>query len=74
MGYNLFMKFTERFNEAIKISGKSQSQIAKEIKVCKQCVSDYKSGKTFPSLETLYLICKSLDVSADYLLGVSDEL
>ena len=68
------MKFTERFNEALIASGKTQAQIAKEIKVCKQCVSDYKSGKSFPSLETLYLICQSLDVSADYLLGISNEL
>ncbi|MBQ3571603.1 MAG: helix-turn-helix transcriptional regulator [Clostridia bacterium] len=68
------MKFTERFNEALIASGKTQAQIAKEIKVCKQCVSDYKAGKSFPSLETLYLICQSLDVSADYLLGISNEL
>ena len=49
------MKFTERFNELIKISGKTQVQIAKEINVSKQCVSDYKSGKSLPTLETLYL-------------------
>ena len=67
------MKFTERFNEMIKISGKTQVEIAKEINVSKQCVTDYKSGKSFPSLETLCLICKSLEVSADYLLGITDE-
>lgn len=67
------MKFTERFNELIKISGKTQVQIAKEINVSKQCVSDYKSGKSLPTLETLYLICQCLDVTSDYLLGLSDE-
>ena len=67
------MKFTERFNELIKHSGKSQVQIANEIQVSKQCVTDYKSGKSVPSIETLYLICKCLDVSADYLLGLTDE-
>lgn len=67
------MKFTERFNELIKINGKSQTQIAQEIKVSKQCVSDYKSGKSFPSIETLYLICICLDTTADYLLGLTDE-
>lgn len=67
------MKFTERFNELLKISEKTQVQIAKEINVSKQCVSDYKSGKTVPSLETLYLICHCLDVSADYLLGLTNE-
>ncbi|MBQ7770908.1 MAG: helix-turn-helix transcriptional regulator [Clostridia bacterium] len=48
-------------------------EIAKEINVSKQCVTDYKSGKSFPSLETLCLICRCLDVTSDYLLGISDE-
>ncbi len=67
------MKFTERFNELLKISGKTQVEIAKEINVSKQCVTDYKSGKSYPSLETLCLICKALETSADYLLGITDE-
>ena len=67
------MKFTEQFNELIKISGKSQAQIAKEVNISKQCVSDYKSGKSVPSIQTLYLLCQCLDVSADYLLGLTDE-
>ena len=67
------MKFTERFNELVKISGKTQVEIAKEINVSKQCVTDYKSGKSYPSLETLCLICKVLDTTSDYLLGITDE-
>ena len=66
------MKFTERFNEVLKISGKTQVEIAEAISVCKQCVSDYKTGKTYPSLETLYALCEYLDVTADYLLGLTD--
>ena len=66
------MKFTERFNELVTISGKTQVQIAKEINVSKQCVTDYKTGKSVPSIETLYLLCKFLEISADYLLGLSD--
>lgn len=67
------MKFQERFNELLKISAVKQTEIAKAINVSKQCVSDYKSGKSVPSLETLCLLCKFLDVSADYLLGLSDD-
>ncbi len=66
------MIFTKRFNEILGISGKTQVEIAKAIHVTKQCVTDYKTGKSFPSIETLYLICKYLEVSADYLLGLSD--
>ncbi|MBQ8322829.1 MAG: helix-turn-helix transcriptional regulator [Clostridia bacterium] len=66
------MKFTERFNEALKNSGKTQVEIARAINVTKQCITDYKSGKSVPSLETLCLLCRFLEVSSDYLLGLSD--
>ena len=66
------MEFTKRFNEALQQSGKTQVEIAKALNVTKQCVNDYKTGKSFPSLETLYALCKYLDVSSDYLLGLTD--
>ncbi|MBR5439929.1 MAG: helix-turn-helix transcriptional regulator [Clostridia bacterium] len=66
------MEFTKRFNEVLKTCNKSQTQIAKELNVSKQCVNDYKTGKTVPSLQTLYALCKILDVSADYLLGITE--
>lgn len=66
------MKFKDRFNEILKTCGKSQVEIANAIGVSKQCVSDYKSGKSVPSIQTLVYICAFLDVSADYLLGITD--
>ena len=67
------MKFTKRFNELLKICGKTQVEIAKAINVTKQCVTDYKTGKSVPSIETLFLLCEYLEVSSDYLLGLSDD-
>lgn len=67
------LKFKERFNEALKYSTVNQTDLAQKINVSKQCVSDYKSGKSVPSVETLYEICRVLDVSADYLLGLTDK-
>lgn len=66
------MKFTKRFNEVLQICGKSQVEIAQAVHVSKQCVSDYKTGKSVPSLDTLYALCVYLEVSADYLLGLSE--
>ena len=66
------MEFTKRFNEVLQQSGKTQVEIAKALNVTKQCVNDYKTGKSVPSIETLYALCKYLDISADYLLGLTD--
>lgn len=65
-------KFKERFNECLKNSNINQSELALEIGVSKQCVTDYKMGRSVPSIDTLYLICLKLDESADYLLGLDD--
>ena len=65
--------FTKRFNEVLTYSKISQTELAARVNVSKQCISDYKSGKSFPSIQTLFLICKVLEVSADYLLGLTDE-
>ena len=67
------MEFTKRFNEILTNCGKSQVEIAKALNISKQCISDYKSGKSVPSIETLYLLCEFLDVSADFLLGLTDN-
>ncbi|MCM1306495.1 MAG: helix-turn-helix domain-containing protein [Bacteroides sp.] len=66
------MLFTQRFNEAIKQSSISQVQLANQIGISKQCISDFKSGKSFPSIQTLFAICNALNISSDYLLGLSD--
>ena len=66
------MEFTKRFNEVLKQSGKTQTEIAKALNITKQCVNDYKTGKSVPSIETLYALCRYLDVTADYLLGLTD--
>ncbi len=65
-------KFQQRFNECIKYSDIKQTELAKAAHVSKQCISDYKSGKSVPSIDTFFLICKYLEVSADYLLGLED--
>lgn len=65
-------KFKERFSETIKQSNMKQSDIARYAKISRQCITDYKAGRSEPSIETLYLLCQCLEVSADYLLGLSE--
>ena len=65
-------EFQKRFNECLQYSNIKQTELAKAAKVSKQCISEYKAGKSEPSIDTLFLICRYLDVSADYLLGLTD--
>ncbi len=69
---NKITKFQERFIECLQYGKVKQTTLASAAGVSKQCISDYKSGKSMPSVDTLFLICRFLDVSADYLLGLED--
>lgn len=50
-----------------------QTDLAQKAGVVKACITDYKKGKSFPSIQTLRLLCEALEVSADYLLGLENE-
>lgn len=43
------------------------------LRVAPAAVRSYETGLTEPSLDTLISIAKKLDVSTDYLLGLTDE-
>lgn len=64
--------FCERFNECMKFSSISYAELSRKLNITKATMSMYKHGKAVPSLETFYMICDILDVSADYLLGKKD--
>ncbi len=67
------MKFTERFNECLHYSDLSQSDIAKYCNTTRQNISNFKAGRTIPSIETLCLLSECFNVSTDYLLGLADD-
>lgn len=64
--------FTLRFNEMLNTLSVNQTKLAEKLGVNKQNITEYKSGRAFPSLLVFRNICKELDVSADYLLGLED--
>ena len=66
------MKFTKRFNDLLKQSSMSQTEIAKYLNISKQAISNLKNGYSLPSLYLLCDICKLFDCTSDYLLGLSD--
>ena len=60
-----------RLREAIRNSGIPQKEIAKMIGVSEQTVSKYMCSNVFPALDTLAKLCKCLEISSDYILGIS---
>ena len=60
-----------RLIEAIKLSGITQTEIAKKACITSASLSDYIHKGKLPTLETFARICDAIDVSADEILGLS---
>ena len=59
--------------EAIKLSGKSQTELAKELNVTQPTIAQYVSGKIMPSLDTFANLCIILDLDANDMLSIPEE-
>lgn len=66
------MEFGKRLRELRKIKGLSQEQVGKELGFSARAYSHYENGERDPSIATLIKMCKFFDVSADYLIGLTD--
>ena len=64
--------FKKRLLEALEDSKMSKTEIAKQIGVSPDMITQYFTTKKLPKLDTFTKICKTLEVSADYLLGLKD--
>ena len=53
--------------------GLNHVELAKDLFVTKQCVSNWENGNIVPSVEMLIKIARYFSVSTDYLLGLDDR-
>lgn len=65
--------FGERLKELRQGKQVTQETVAKLLGVTKTQISDMEKSRSHTTFENLYLLCEYFDVSADYLLGLSDE-
>ncbi len=65
--------FGKRLREIRMKRGKTQQFTADSLSVSLRVYQNYEQGSRHPSFETLANICRLFNVSADYLLGVTDE-
>ena len=62
-----------RLKEFRKDQGLTQQRLAQILNTNQSVIANYERGRTFIATSFLYTICKKYNVSADYLLGKTDE-
>jgi len=66
--------FRVRLREARKARGLKQRELADAAGIkAGMSICQYEGGQAEPSLMTLASLCKALDVTADWLVGLSEE-
>ncbi len=50
----------------------SQTELANKLKTTQDTISLWELGKSYPDVFSVVLLCKTFNVSSDYLLGLSD--
>ncbi len=62
----------ERLREEIKASGLTTVEIARRVGISPEMVTQYMTTKKLPKLDTFARLCRELDLSADYILGLKN--
>ena len=66
--------FNERIKELRLSLGLNQIKFGRKLSVTKQCISNWENDNIQPSIDMLIKISKTFSVSADYLLGISNDI
>ena len=67
------MNFPERLKVVRKDQNLTQKQVAIGIEILEQAYQRYEYGNKIPGIDKLEKLCRYFNVSADYLLGLTDE-
>ncbi len=62
----------ERLSEELKSCGLTTVEIAKRIGVSPEMITQYRTTKKLPKLDTFAKLCKELDLDANYILGLDE--
>lgn len=65
--------FGQRLRAVRKAAGQKQEELGLVLNVGKSQISELERGSASTTLEKLSIICEYYNVSADYLLGLTDE-
>ena len=63
----------QRLSEELKNSGLTTIEIASRIGISPEMVTQYRTTKKLPKLDTFARLCKELDLDANYILGLTEN-
>ena len=63
----------KRLREELKNTKLTTIDIAKKVGVSPEMITQYTTTAKLPKLDTFAKLCKELDLSADYILGLSEH-
>ncbi len=66
------LEINKRIKELRKLNNLTQTQLAEKLQTTQDTISLWELGKSYPDIESLIMLCKIFDISADYLLGLED--
>lgn len=73
MKHSLKVKYPERIRELRQDNDLTQKEVANLLKVAQTTYSQYELYKRPMPIECLMILCKFYNVSADYIIGFTDE-
>lgn len=66
------INFNERLKQIRISSNMTQREVVELLQTSHNCYASWEQGRTEPNTDMLRRLCKIFDVSADYLLGLTD--
>ncbi len=64
--------FGQRLKYVRELYGLSQSDLAKKAGIQPSSISHFESGRRLPSYDNLFYLCRALNASGSYMLGLRD--
>ena len=63
----------QRLKDELNACPLTRTEIAKKVGVSPEMITQYITTKKLPKLDTFARLCRELDLSAEYILGLRDE-
>lgn len=74
MKQSLCENFAAAIDIAVERSGKSFRQVALSLGFSDSAILRYCNGERTPNAEAIYILCKTYNISADYVLGLTKDV